>query len=94
MSKHDTIDEIENYLDSLGIHSSKISSTYAGIGFDPSQIDTTDQRDVIQDLIKIAPLNEFTHQWNKLYEIIFLDDTVFPIKINQTILDIHNENNT
>ena len=86
MSKTDILDEIENYLETLGVCSAT-AAEYASIGFRIDDIPSIEWRDLIFDLQQIAPLKEWVHTHNSVYSITHIDDQQFPVILDKDIYE-------
>ena len=79
--KQAILNNIEDYLSVLDIPYKVTSDTYTAIGFKMEEFDTQDYREILGDLERIAPKDEFVHQWSSLYTITHIDDMVFPASV-------------
>ena len=87
MYKNDTIEELENYLETLGVYYQSIKDPYVAIGFRLDHFQPEEFKDVIHDLRIIAPLEEWVHQDKMIYSITHIDNVQFPLKLNKAIYE-------
>ena len=78
----DTIELLENYLVTAGVTSVSKASDYKAIGFRMEDVEEHDWRELVTDLVGIAPTDEWVHQDGFIYQITHIDDTVFPVKLS------------
>ena len=86
MSKNDTLDRIENYLDSVGICSAR-AAEYASIGFRLDELPPDAWREIVKDVMKFAPPDVWVYQDHAVLTITHIDDVQFPISIDKKLYE-------
>lgn len=86
-NKQDVIDELANFLDTIGINY-EFATDYFAIGFRLDAVgDTSEWKDIIDELKSIAPIEEWYHNDTGLYQITHIDDVTFPITLKSKIYE-------
>lgn len=78
MLKSEVILKVESFLDEIGIPSAKLDNTYTAIAFDMRHLDVENYREVVNELLRLAPPKTFVHTWKSMYAITHIDDQQWP----------------